>query len=216
MPTRNSRNGSSFVFAAVFAILSTGAFAQDPGNPGNQPVFAKLSDAAIAQFKADPQALLTTYASAGLPLATEVRSLLLTDPSLIGSLIAVAKNGNGAQQAAIGAGLAQASRSLARTNPQLATTIQQQVAQSGLSPLITAYIAASGQIETAAIGAGGAGAGGTGGAVGGLSANGGANGGSNPGANSFSTPNSATGFSNSSSANGGATVTTTTAVSPSI
>ena len=92
--------------------------------PTHVPSFTKLPDSAIAQFKANPQGLLTTYASAGLPLSTEVRSLVLTDPSLVEALITVAKGANDAQKAAIGAGLAEAARILAATDPQLAAQIQ--------------------------------------------------------------------------------------------
>src|SRR5260370_24249861 len=157
----NMRSTSIF-FAAAFAMLSAGALAETApaagsGNQGNQIVFTKLSDAAIAQFKANPQGLLTTYASAGLPLSTQVRSLLLTDPTLIDTLIGVAKGGNHVQQAAMGAGLGQASSILATTNPQVAGSVQQKVAQSGLSQLIIAYIAASNGTETEATGGGGGG-----------------------------------------------------------
>ena len=114
-----------------------------------------LPDSAIAQFKANPQGLLTTYASAGLPLSTEVRSLVLTDPSLVDALITVAKSANDAQKAAIGAGLAEAARIIVATDPKLAAQIQVAVAQSGLQPLITAYIAGSNATVTAATGGGG-------------------------------------------------------------
>src|SRR5260370_35758185 len=125
----NMRSTSIF-FAAAFAMLSAGALAETApaagsGNQGSQVVFTKLSDAAIAQFKAYPQGLLTTYASAGLPLSTQVRNLLLTDPTLIDTLIGVAKSGNDTQQAAIGAGLAQASSILAKNNPQIGASVQQ-------------------------------------------------------------------------------------------
>jgi hypothetical protein len=179
-------------------------------------VFAKLPDAAIAEFKGDPRALLTRHASAGLPLSTEVRSLLLTDNSLIDTIIDVAKNGNDAQKSAIGAGLAEASHILARTDPQLATTIQQKVAQCGLPPLITAYIAWNG-IETGAVGGAGGGGGGSGGPTGGVSGGtGGGNNGSN-GGDSNSTGNSFGGNSgagNSGFANGGTSVSQTTSSSP--
>jgi hypothetical protein len=229
--SRSSNLRCAFLIAAAVALGSAGAWAQasTPGRPDNAPQFAKLSPAAIAEFKANPLALLTTYASAGLPLTTEARSLLLTDPSLIDDLITAAKSGSDAQKAAIGAGLAQASRILARSNPQTATTIQQKVAASGLLPLITAFIAGSNGIETAAVGGGGGGAaGGGGGPTGGVSAGGG-NGGGNTGAgagtggsavtaNGF-TGNSAagaTGFANGATTNGGTTITTTTSVSPTL
>jgi hypothetical protein len=244
MATGYSNMRSFFVVAAAFAALSTGALAQNApvpvstgtnavgaGNNQPLPVFTKLSDAAIAQFKANPQALLTIYASAGLPLSTQVRSLLLTDPTLIDTLISVAKGGNDTQQAAMGAGLGQAASILAKTNPQLAVCptptpvaacIQQKVAQSGLSQLIIAYIAASNGTITSATGAGGGG-GGSGGPTGGVG--GGGNGGQNVGGNgggSDSTVNSfsgnsaagAGGFANPGTSGGGTTIITTSSASP--
>jgi hypothetical protein len=162
-----------------------------------------LPDSTIAQFKANPQGLLTTYASAGLPLSTQVRNLVLTDPSLVDTLINVAKSANDAQKAAIGAGLAEAARILAATNPQLAAQIQLAVAQSGLGPLITAFIAGSNATETAAVGGGEGGGAGTGGPTSGVGNSGGSNTGSNPGGVSFGATNGASAFGTISGAPGG-------------
>jgi hypothetical protein len=211
------------IVAAACGGLSSVSFAQTPGGApasGLPLAFAKLSDASIAQFKANPHALLTAFASAGLPLTTQVRSLILTDPTLIDSLIDVAKGGNDAHKAAIGAGLGQGAKIYSRSAPQTATTIQQRVALSGILQLITAYISASNGIETAAIGGGGGGEGGGGGgtgATGGANAGGaggGGNGGANPNAGSFSTPDAFTGngaagpagFANDATTGGGATI----------
>jgi hypothetical protein len=153
------------LLVAAFGSVS----AQPTGDAAHTPSFAKLSDSAIAQFKANPLALLTIYASAGLPLSTEVRSLVLTDPSLVDALITLAKGANDAQKAAIGAGLAEAARIIVATDPKLAAQIQIAVAQSGLEPLITAYIAGSNATVTAATGGeGGGGGGGGGGPTGGV------------------------------------------------
>lgn len=172
-----------------FLALSGGAYAQ--GGCSAAPVFAKLADAAVVAFKANPQAIIANHASAGLPLSTEARSLLLTDPTLIDALLDAAKGGNDVQKAAIGAGLAEASKVLVCSNPQLAATIQQKIAQSNIGPLITAYIAASNGTETAAIGGGGGGGGGTG-PVGGVGSNPGSNTGSNPNSGSYFTGNGVT------------------------
>ena len=187
------------VMAAVsaLALLMAGPInvgAQTAVGGAHAPSFTKLPDSTIAQFKADPQSLLTTYASAGLPLSTRVRSLVLTDPSLVATLIDVAKSGNDAQKSAIGAGLAEAARILAATNPQLAAQIQLAVAQSGLGPLITAFIAGSNATETAAVGGGEGGGAGTGGPTSGVGNSGGSNGGSNPGGVSFGAVNGASAF----------------------
>ena len=216
MATRTSKMRASLILAASLFVLPSVAFAEQATTPGNPaPVFAKLPDAVIAAFKANPEGLLATHASAGLPLSTEVRSLLLSDPSLIDALIAVAQKGNDSHKAAIGAGLAQASRILARGNPQLAATIQQKVAQSGIGPLITAFITGSNGIETAAVGGGGGGAGGgTGGGTGPGGGNGGSNSGANPGAGSFGGANGFPGNSAFGTGGGGVSVSQNRSVSP--
>lgn len=225
-----------FVMAAISALALMSATpccvdAQTAGGVAHIPSFAKLPDSAIAQFKADPQGLLTTYASAGLPLSTRVRSLVLTDSSLVETLIGVAKCAGGArkagvaseapkcandaQLAAIGAGLAEAARILAAANPLLAAQIQLSVAQSGLGPLITAFIAVSNGTETAAVGGGEGGVGGgSGGATGGAGPYGGANSGANPGGVSFSAVNEASAF-GALGSGGGLTIPTSQSTSPS-
>jgi hypothetical protein len=42
------------------------------------PGFTKLSDAVIAEFKANPISLLTSYAAGGLTLSAQVRNLALS------------------------------------------------------------------------------------------------------------------------------------------
>jgi hypothetical protein len=231
---------SALAGAAVLAALSFGA-GEAPAQTAagsacaRAPSFTKLPDSAISAFKANPAAMLAAYASAGLPLSTQVRSLMLSDPTLVDSLIDLAKSGNDTQKAAIGAGLAQASQVLVCTNPQLAADIQQKVVASGMAPLITAYIAGSNGTQTAATGGGGgAGAGGGGGGgsgpVGGVGGQSGSNGGAGaPG--SFGTGNGANGFAGgvgggggvvggssttTNTVNGGSTATTTFSVSPTL
>jgi len=209
----NSMKRPAMAAISALALLMAGLIpvsAQTAGDAAYVPSFAKLPDSAIAQFKANPQALLTTYASAGLPLSTEVRSLVLTDPSLVDVLITVAKSANDAQKAAIGAGLAEATHIIVATDPKLAAQIQIAVAQSGLEPLITAYIAGSNATVTAAIGgAGGDGGGGGGGAIGGVGGPLGSNTGANPGGVSFGAANAASPFGSIGGTSGGGSISST-------
>lgn len=201
---------------SVVALLIAGLVsvsAETTSGPTHVPSFTKLPDSAITQFKANPQGLLTTYASAGLPLSNEVRSLVLTDPSLVDALITVAKGANDAQKAGIGAGLAEAAHILAATNPPLAAQVQVAVVQSGLAPLITAFIAGSNATVTAAVSGGGGGGGGgpTGGVGGAL----GSNGGANPGGVSFGVGNGSSPFGALGGAGGGGySASTSQSVSP--
>ena len=194
--------------------------AQTAAGVNHVPLIAKLPNSIIAQFKANPEALLTTYASGGLPLSARARSLVLTDPSLVDVLINVAKSANDAQKAAIGAGMAEAARILAVVDPQLAAQIQLAIGQSGSESLIAAFVAASNATQTAAtVGAStnfstslntSAGASGGGGPTGGFGSSGGSNGGSNPGGVS----NAASAF-GSLGSGGGLTSSTSQSTSPS-
>jgi hypothetical protein len=206
MARENSMKRPAIASLSIVALLLAGSIAvgaQSMGEAPHAPSFAKLPDSAIAKFKANPQGLLTTYASAGLPLSTQVRSLVLTDPSLVETLIAVAKGANDAQEAAIGAGLAEAARVLAATDPTLAAKIQAAVAQSGLASLITAFVASSNATQTTAVGGEGGGGGGSGGGTGGVGASTGSNSGANAGSGSFGATNGASAFGSLSGASGG-------------
>ena len=206
MARKGSMKRTAMAAISALALLAVGVVplsAQPTGDAAHTPSFAKLPDSAIAQFKANPQGLLTTYASAGLPLSTEVRSLVLTDPSLVDALITVAKGANDAQKAAMGAGLAEAARIIVATNPTLAAQIQVAVAQSGLQPLITAYIAGSNATVTAATGGGGGDAGGGGGGpTGGVGSPSGSNTGGSPSGSSGAL-NTASAFGSVGGAGGG-------------
>ena len=198
--------------------------AQTAAGVNHVPLIAKLPNSIIAQFKANPEALLTTYASGGLPLSARARSLVLTDPSLVDVLINVAKSANDAQKAAIGAGMAEAARILAVVDPQLAAQIQLAIAQSGSESLIAAFVAASNATQTAAtVGAStnfsaslNAGTGASGAGGGGPS---GLNTGPSPGAASSSVSNAASAFgplgSGSGPSGGGLTSSTSQSTSPS-
>jgi hypothetical protein len=178
----NGANAFSLTLAlaatAFVAFAAPSVNAQPPG-ASTTPAFGRLPASAITQFKANPQSLLTTYASAGLPLSTQVRDLVLTDPSLADALIDLASGANDSQKGAIGAGLAEAARVLAATDPDQAKRIRQAVAASGLGPLVTAFMAlADGAVEAASDGGGAAGSGGPAGGVGGVT---GGTGGGSPG-----------------------------------
>jgi hypothetical protein len=137
---------------SVVATILAGAMnvsAQTAAGVGPAPAIVKLPNSVIEQFKADPQGLLEAYPAGGLALSSRARSLVLTDPSLVSVLINVAKAGNAAQQAGIGAGMAEAARILAATDPQLAAQIQLAIAQSGAQALIMAFVAASNATQTA-------------------------------------------------------------------
>ncbi len=224
-----ARRLASAICLGALLLSATAAAAQTPAPNATHPAdFAKLPDSVVTQFKSSPEGLLTSFASGGLPLSNRVRALALSDPAAVDAIIALAKNANDVQKAALGAGLAEAARILAATNPQLAGDIQQKVVQSGVAPLVTAYMALSNTL-TASVGAGGGagvGGGGAGGAgagsggpTGGVGNFGGSHSGGSSGSGSFGTVNAASPFGGLSGSNalsgGGVTTSTTQSTSPS-
>ncbi len=129
--------------AATFvALAAMAAFAPSVGAQVASPPHA-LARATIDRYESDPQALLSDFSAGGLALSSRVRALVMSDPKAVTTLIALARTANDAQKAAIGAGLAEAAKALAPTDPQAAEAIRLQVAQSGIDVLVTAFIAAS-------------------------------------------------------------------------
>lgn len=130
---------------------------------------AKLSEAEVNAFLAEPGGLLSTYVAGGMPMANLVRSLAGSDRRALDALIALNEDATPVQRAAIGAGLARAAAACASSVPAYAALIQQKVAEIGQGELVTAFEAASADVETAALntGQGGNTGGGQGGFTGG-------------------------------------------------
>lgn len=224
MAVRNMHRCSSwslpkFLVATVLMSACMGAgsaSAQDAGTPGGScfQVPAAASQAELDEFLGNPNGLLQQYPGAGLGLSSDARALAGTDADTVPVLIGLAAVASPAQQAAIAAGLAQAAAACAAQRPDFAAYIQEQIALSGQQLLIAAFIAASGDVETAALGGGGAigggiGGGTTGGAIGGAAGTG--------GSNSSTVSTSSGGSSNFSFGGGGGSFTEnarTTVVSP--
>lgn len=207
------------LLAGSVVLASLPALAQGTAAPSG---FIKLPPAVIAEFKGGASKFMDNYKSGGLPLTNQVKNLVLSDSTTLADILTAAKSTTSVQNAAIGAGLAEAARAIAPTNPQLATEIQTQVVASGLADLLAAYTAVSNSTVTAATGGGGGGGGGgagggVGGPVGGVLNSDGGNNGSTTAASSSSATNSAfsSGISpGGSPPSGGSTTATTTSVSP--
>ena len=139
---------------------------------------AKLSDDKVAAFMASPSVILTTYAAGGLPMANEVRALAGSSADTLDALIALVSQASSPQKAAIGAGLARAAKACAGVSPDYAALIQEKIAGVNSPELVTAFLSASNDVQTAALsgGATGGAAGGAGGGAGGLGGSAGAGG----------------------------------------
>ena len=96
-------------------------------------------------------------------MASEIRNLVTTDPSLVDSMLSLVASANEPQRRAIGAGLGQAASICTRPEPQIARQIQESLLKIGNKDVVLAFQAVVGD-QTAAVGGGAsAGAGGVGG-----------------------------------------------------
>jgi len=138
-------------FAAIYLMIS-------PEVPASA---AQLTPQEVAQFLANPAALLASNPDGGAGLVSSVRDLLLSDPATLPVIISLLANANQAQQSAIGSGLGQAATASLQTNPAFSNQIQEALAASGVQTAIASYSATTGNTVTATAGtAGGGGSGG--------------------------------------------------------
>jgi hypothetical protein len=137
------------LMATLVALTAMAALAPSVAAQVSSPPHA-LAKATIDRYESDPQALLSDFSAGGLALTSRVRAFVASDPNAATTLLTLAGGANDAQKAAIGAGLAEAAKALALTDPQAAQAIRLQVAQSGIDALVTAFIAASSPTVTEA------------------------------------------------------------------
>jgi hypothetical protein len=104
---------------------------------------------AIAQFKANPQALVAPDSDTRT-IEASVRDLAGTDASLASDLVQLAKGTTPRFQTAIAAGLAQAAIACANVDQQAALLIQQAVASFQDGEFQNAFAAVAGDLSTAA------------------------------------------------------------------
>jgi|GEM_PF-3111064 hypothetical protein len=179
------------------------------------PALAQRPPQAVPQFLSNPSELLTKSPDGGAELVGAVRDLVASDPATLQPILNLLANANKDQKAAIGAGLAQAAKIVVRTNPGLATEIQQAILNTKDQDVVLAFAAGAGDRPIGAAGGGGGGGGASGGQTNPLQFGPGGTGGAQSiGGNGTNTPF----FSYTSSVSGlGATTTGTTgAVSASV
>lgn len=167
-----SRETLAAVMVAVFAGLGAPvtAFAQNApvAAPSSQEAKAdtscflapaKMSAAEVDAFVANPAKLLADEPSGGLPLSNKVRALAGSSSQAAALMIELSKSATDIQKAAIGAGLSRVVQACASL-PDYAANIQNLVAGLGDPTVIAAFMAASSDVQTAAIGIAGGGVGG--------------------------------------------------------
>lgn len=125
----------------------------------------KLLDEDVEAFLANPASLLTDYPDGGLLLSSRVRSLAGSDARTLQPILQLAVGATLEQRAAIGSGLARAATACAPSSERYAALIQESVAGMDNNELLTAFLSATNDLQTAAF-AGGIGGGFVGGAPG--------------------------------------------------
>ncbi len=169
----------------------------------------------VASFKSNPEQLLTTFPNGGAELTGRVREFALNDPTALDPIVALIAKANAEQKRAIASGLAQAARTLVRTNRDYSEAIQRAVADTKDLEAFTAYAAAAGDVGTAATGAAGAGSAGASGGQTNTIGSAGAGGGALEAINGSSTNTGPFSFTSSVSGVGSNSTTgTTTPISP--
>jgi hypothetical protein len=141
--------------AALAATISSTASA------AVYPPQRQLPAQVISEFKASPNSLLLQYPTGGPQLISRVRDLGASDPTTLPGLIALLKDPATSkdQMRAIVAGLAQVARMAAQQDQAYGAEIQAAIAGTGNPDVIAAYQAATGDVQIAATGGGGAGGG---------------------------------------------------------
>jgi hypothetical protein len=168
----------SSILRAFAVVFSLGALMLSPAGAqnspqGNQNPPSSHSAISVADFVANPGALLTLYPLGGGSMVSDVRDLVQTDMQTLNPLLSLVATANSEQKNALGTGLGLAALDLERGNPQAALVIQNALVRLNDPTLLAAYAAVTGNQRLAAAGPG-AGAGGGGeSATGGAGVNGG-------------------------------------------
>ncbi|SRR5579871_1184474 len=141
----------------LFALFATQVWA-------NPCIIPPASPQSIAQFKADPKAVVAPDMDTRTVEAT-VRDLAGTDATLARDLVQLAKNATPRYQTAIAAGLAQAAVACMTIDQQAGLLIQQSVAEFDDTQFQATFAAVAGDLSTAATDAAAASATGSAGSV---------------------------------------------------
>jgi hypothetical protein len=162
---------SAVVFSLGALMLSPASAQNSP--PGNQSPPSSHSAIPVADFLANPGALLALYPLGGGSMVSDVRDLVQTDMQTVNPLLSLVATANSEQKNALGTGFGLAALDLERGNPQAASVIQNALVRLNDPTLLAAYAAVTGNQRLAAAGPGtGAGGGGES-ATGGAGVNGG-------------------------------------------
>lgn len=204
---RSTCAGAPLKFTALAMCAFFGAVDVAAAQSSSQAAITQ----SIADFKANPEQLLSQYPNAGAELVSRIREIAINDPTALDTIIGLLAKASKDQKVAIASGLAQAARVMVRTNQPYATRIQQAIADTKDLDVVAAYAAASGDVAIAAAGGAGAGsAGAAGGQTNGLGTGGGPGGGGIEAINGNSVNTGQFGFTSSVGGGGSSSTSTTT------
>jgi hypothetical protein len=127
---------AALAIAATTSVLSASAAA----------AVQQINEAQAPAFLADPAQILRQNPDGGPRLVIEVQNLVLSDPATLQPVLKLLPTANKDQKTAIGAGLAQAARMVARSNPGYSRKIQEAVMQTRDKELMLGFAAASGDL----------------------------------------------------------------------
>ncbi len=127
---------------------------------------ARASEAQISAFLANPASLLSDFGMTSVEMSARVRALVGSDTRSLDPAVAALTAASVDQRAAIGSGLGRAAFACQEVNPDYAALIQSRVADLAFSDVKTAFLAATNDIQVAAIAAAASGGPGGGGAPG--------------------------------------------------
>lgn len=120
----------------------------------------------VDAFLANPSETLQNYGTTTIEISGRVRALVGGDRRALDGVIGLLPAANSVQLAGIGAGLGRAAFACIATDPIYASEIQSRVAELQSPALLTAFLAASNDVQVAALGATGASGGGASAAAG--------------------------------------------------
>ncbi|WP_159010142.1 hypothetical protein [Bradyrhizobium sp. S69] len=128
----------SSALASVF-VLAIGLTAA-----ASTPALAQSTPGTVAQFLISPSELLAKSPNGGPGFVAAVRDLVAINPATLQPVLNLLANANRNQKSAIGAGLAQAARRVAKTNPGFAAEIQKAILNTRDQDVVLAFAAGSG------------------------------------------------------------------------
>jgi hypothetical protein len=126
------------------ALASILAAAIGLTNSASTRALAQSTSETVAQFLNYPSELLAKAPNGGSVFVAAVRDLVAANPATLRPVLNLLANANRNQKSAIGAGLAQAARLVAKANPELAAEIQKAILNTRDQDVALAFAAGSG------------------------------------------------------------------------